>query len=738
MKKIIFMILVSFVVVTLFANEYQQPKQIPLAIENKGEIKLSSVPQVREQDPPPNYSFILNGASQPTTFMNNSFYDYMPYSYNGHNIRLQPEISTPFGYPAGGIYITHHLSETDAINTDRRAYYSYLNADGTLNVSTAVNTYGTYREGFTSVAIDPVTGDPFVVWHAVVEDDGTYDSHITYDSFHITGAAGFWRQPWIMFDNPETSEPFTGFGDDEFIWPIVMVGDSPTEGYRRVHAYANNYPAAGAPANYNSLYGYADFNETHILMSSTFDWNYTTFPLMDHLNYDDIDRVNKDMIVKDNLVAFFGNYGDTLFVLLSEDCGETFTWHKQHWKVPVENPLNQDGTYYWVNDTDTTQAAEMFFALSNDGSHYNGVITQNNSKILWMSGVNINSQENMDAEPAQYYPAYFYPKIFSYDMETEEFQLYDMVLQGLDPADDQPAIPWDLDENGEVDEYYTDGDVYVPLAMATWFYNTDQGYQDGFFHESNFKMVANENWIVAGWHDATKLRWAYWGEDGYDGWVKQPEMVFSISDDYGETWSDPLYINANPNDNTVDPTNNYENHFAPELDGMLPVNISFGDKLEIISNEPGNYHAQLHFAFFDDNDYGSAAGQTEGAGETNGGSLRYASIDLEFQNEWIGAGTNDNTVFPNVAVIGQNYPNPFNPETTIKYQVKMDADINLEVFNIKGQKVKTLVDEFMPIGNYEATWNGTDDNGQSVSSGVYFYKMRSGKFTSTKKMVLMK
>ncbi len=735
MKKIIFMILVSFVVFTLFANEYQQPKQVPVAFEYKGKVEMT-VPQLREQDPAPNYEFIPNGDGESTTYLYDSYYDYMPFSYNGHNVRIQPDISMPYGYSAGGIYISYHCSETPAVGTDRRAFNSYVNPDGTLNGSTATNYYDVIREGFTSVDIDPVTGDPFFCWHSVVETDNSYDCSVTYDNFHLTGATGYWKQPWIMFDNPEMSEPFTGASDDEFIWPVLMIGDSPTEGYRRVHAYGNQYTSNSAGgSNYNSFYGYADFNADDLLFESELDWSYQSFPLMDHMHYDDIDRVNKDMIVKGNKVAFFGNYGDTLFVMLSEDFGETFTWYKQEWKIPVENPQNQDGTYWFLDDDETTPS-EMYFTLSNDGTHYNAVYTENDSKILWMTIVNINSQQNIDG--ALYMAAYGYPKMFQFDINTGEFSFYDMDIQGADPADDQPAIPWDLDEDGEVDEFYDDGTVYIPLSMASWFYNSDQGYQDSFFHESNFKMVANENWIVAGWHDSKKLRWAYWAEDGYDNWLKQPEMVFSISDDYGQTWSEPLYINANPYDNVVDEVNHYDNHFAPELDEMLPVNMTFGETLEVLSNEAGNYHAKLHIAFFDDNDYGSAAGQTTGGGELNGGKLRYAAIDLEFQEPWVATDANDGTVIPTVAVMSQNYPNPFNPETSINYQVKMDSDINIEVYNIKGQKVKTLVNEYMTAGDYKITWNGTDNNNQSVSSGVYFYKMKSGKFTSTKKMVLMK
>jgi len=740
MKRVIALTLICIFTFSLFANEFQTPIQNSKEFVFKGRVETPNAAVTREQDPAPNYSFILNGDGEATTYLYDSFYDYMPFSYNGHNVRIQPDISMPYGYTAGGLYLSYHCSETPATGTDRRAFNSYINPDGTLFGSSATNHYAVIREGFTSVDIDPVTGDPFFCWHSVVEDDNSYDCSITYDNYHLTGATGYWKAPWILFDNPEVSEEFTGASDDEFIWPVLMIGDSPTEGYRRVHAYGNNYTSNDAgDGNYNSLYGYADFNADDLLFESELDWTYTSFPFMDDQHYDDINRVNKDMIVKDNKVAFFGNYGDDLFVLLSEDCGETFTLNTQEWLYPVENPIWDDESTYEFYDDDELTPSEMFFVLSNDGSHYNAAFTENGSKIVWMSGVNINSQENIDQD--LYMAAYFYPKIFKYDIETAEFDFYDMVIQGADPADDQPAIPWDLDEDGVVDEFYTDdGSVYIPLSMASWFYNSDQGYQDSFFHESNFKMVANNNWIVAGWHESQKLRWAYWGEEGYDGWLKQPEICFSISDDYGETWSETLYINSNPNDNVEDEENNYDNHFATELDGMLPVNMTFGEELQILSNEAGNYHAKLHIAFFDDNDYGSAAGQTTDGGELNGGKLRYATLDLEFQQPWIPEDPEsaDETIFPNIANLSQNYPNPFNPETNINFQLKADADVKLEVYNLRGQKITTLVDEFTSAGNHTVRWEGLNSEGRSVASGMYFYKLSSGDYSTTKKMVLMK
>jgi len=88
--------------------------------------------------------------------------------------------------------------------------------------------------------------------------------------------------------------------------------------------------------------------------------------------------------------------------------------------------------------------------------------------------------------------------------------------------------------------------------------------------------------------------------------------------------------------------------------------------------------------------------------------------------------------------LSKNYPNPFNPTTTIAYSVKEAAPVKLEIYNIKGQKVRTLVNDVMTAGNHSVVWNGHDDNGKNVGSGVYFYRMTTPKFSSTQKMLLMK
>lgn len=86
----------------------------------------------------------------------------------------------------------------------------------------------------------------------------------------------------------------------------------------------------------------------------------------------------------------------------------------------------------------------------------------------------------------------------------------------------------------------------------------------------------------------------------------------------------------------------------------------------------------------------------------------------------------------------QNYPNPFNPTTTIEYQIPKTADVQVCVFNIKGQLIKEILHETQAEGVHQVTWNGTNQSEKDVSSGIYFYIVRSDDLTLTKKMILLK
>jgi hypothetical protein len=96
------------------------------------------------------------------------------------------------------------------------------------------------------------------------------------------------------------------------------------------------------------------------------------------------------------------------------------------------------------------------------------------------------------------------------------------------------------------------------------------------------------------------------------------------------------------------------------------------------------------------------------------------------------------TRIPKTLVLHQNYPNPFNPSTNIEYSVKVVGQVQIRIFNTLGHVVRTLVDERKLAGAYSTTWDGKDDLGQPVASGLYYYQLSAKDFTSAKKMLLSK
>lgn len=88
--------------------------------------------------------------------------------------------------------------------------------------------------------------------------------------------------------------------------------------------------------------------------------------------------------------------------------------------------------------------------------------------------------------------------------------------------------------------------------------------------------------------------------------------------------------------------------------------------------------------------------------------------------------------------LSQNFPNPFNPQTVIKYDLPEPAQVSIIIYNILGQKVRTLVDENQQAGYKSVSWDGKDDQGKDIASGIYFYKIEAGDFSTVKKMVLLK
>jgi hypothetical protein len=128
---------------------------------------------------------------------------------------------------------------------------------------------------------------------------------------------------------------------------------------------------------------------------------------------------------------------------------------------------------------------------------------------------------------------------------------------------------------------------------------------------------------------------------------------------------------------------------------------------------------------------------------TENNSLGTVAIALDsiqqilFQSS-ITAVTNQSSRLPEQFAVSQNYPNPFNPSTIINYALPKSSLVTIKIYNMIGQEAKTLVNGELEAGNYTAQWNGDDNFGRTVASGVYIYRVVAGQYVKSLKMMFLK
>jgi hypothetical protein len=110
----------------------------------------------------------------------------------------------------------------------------------------------------------------------------------------------------------------------------------------------------------------------------------------------------------------------------------------------------------------------------------------------------------------------------------------------------------------------------------------------------------------------------------------------------------------------------------------------------------------------------------------------------EVKGTTVSFGLSQGGQMPKSYALNQNYPNPFNPSTEISFDLPAASKVQLSVYNVLGQNVKELVNQNMDAGSHVVTWDGRADDGTSVASGVYFYRLTAGNFSRTMKMMMLK
>ena len=122
------------------------------------------------------------------------------------------------------------------------------------------------------------------------------------------------------------------------------------------------------------------------------------------------------------------------------------------------------------------------------------------------------------------------------------------------------------------------------------------------------------------------------------------------------------------------------------------------------------------------------------SGGNSGGGFSYAREQIYPQH----LTNDDNFDIQQSFSLKQNYPNPFNPSTTLNYNIEKDSFVKVVIHDLNGIKVRTLVNEFQTSGNKNIVWDGTDIDGNAVSTGIYFYSLTNGARVKTKKMSFVK
>ncbi len=716
---------------------------------------------------------IENGSS----LMMSNYFEYNISTLTGNAVCQQPSNA------GGGTYFVFHSQE--APTSTLRTYYAYMDAAGILTNGATISN-DDLSAACPALAIDPITGDPIVAWNT---GDGIM---LTYDLFHL-GSPGLWKTPFNIFNGNITFH----HPDDFFQFPAVEIGESPNPGQRRVYILAMNQRVSNPGEDYcNTMLAYADFDENDFNTLSELDWTYNM--VMITMNDNTTTRFTFTSGYNGKLAIIGYNFDQQVFAYINENYGEgDFEFHTADFKFPVGNPLNLDGTPCFQDDEGNPY--ELFFAPM-FSSNSNAIFAENDERILYPICFNLCAEPDI----VQVEDCLLYPKVITFDLNSEEFSFYDLHLEGDDPSDDLPAVPWDVDENGLVDSYDLNGNVDWIPSWPIYYFDNMLPYP---FTMNNMKITQNEenDLITIFWNDSSKAYFA--ANTSSSTWEAVPEIISTYSQDGGTFWSEEQYLNSNvtpaledmipeffyPADKIVEIGYGeyimkamFYNDFAYAPPGWFPqeqggqivaVNMHYypgeqdnhihinhpttnevftaGEEMEISWNCWGSAMVAKIDLMIGSDEFVQCITEEPGDGVFNweipeglstGSNYKLRLMGLSPQNYYLSQTFTISNVHTSDEMIVtknelyQNSPNPFNPSTTISFQLKSHTEeAELSIYNSKGQKVKSFdfaQDDIQRLNS--VIWNGTDDSGKPVSSGVYLYKLKVGNIERSRKMLLLK
>ncbi len=630
------------------------------------------------------------------------YFNYCMGAYDGYSIVNQPS--------TGKIYMNYHAkSTTDAT---RRMYAAMIDNGGMEFSQSIIVT--PQNGGYGTSAIDPLSNYPFTTWHYPGTGDQAYDVLLSYhNSINFS-------TPQEVFHNTDVN--------NEYIWPVIYISNSPIANKSRVYIFGSNGGTAvsGLPAS-NVKLAMADFDQDDLDNETPLNFTFRTFSYLDGMfNAQPENRAYLSYgVTDDGKIAIAGYVScDSAFVdavnpeityqphnfavIYNDNYGEgDFSTHTFNAVTPLAAPTDEGGV------ADPALATYSNFKVELTDCTRRNVTFDNFGKVH----VPCMASVTFDVDGvAKYWPNTSYVKDLVYNPTTQELEYYDIWPKGDNPSNETFVCPWDFNEDGIVDSFYTNPDDPEDPDNGSWkinhrqypieYYLESEAYPYNYFRMT--KPTAN-GMIATLWMDSYKAQQFYDDNADYAAYANVPELYISISENNGLTWSDPTIMNS---------------IITPEFENLIPVTFYLSDTIVPL----GDNNYRLDMMFLDDNSYGSSE---NGNGPADGGFIKYMALSFH-------ATPNHDVTGVKPSTLKQNYPNPFNPSTTIEFNLQQPSKVDLSIYNIKGQLVKTLVKEVKESGNHKITWNGVDNNNNSVSSGVYFYKLSTAQHSEMKKMILVK
>jgi hypothetical protein len=712
-------------------------------------------------------------STDPTTLLTTR-YDYFLGSY-GSNPIMRAET-----YTLDGHWFT--FQAIIAPTSKLRVYTGFVNTDAEIeelgsfgiddyweNSPALALTAG--KRPFYSYLVDNHVHD----WPDYYPDLREYDLAYGYDAVIAGIALGMNSDLYSIFDGDlELETAGENYQITQLIQPTVQIGPSPLPNHQRIYICGRNKNSGTNYTSSNPVIFYYDFTEAEIenqIMSDA-DWEYITIPELDEWNISTSECRKPIMSFKviDDKLFYIGYHEAADFTLdhiniineasldvfVCDNYGQgqwerysiwdTFDSYNPNFVYPTAFHEGKEliKEYFDTNTQDFTDD-DMFIGIG-QSSHFN-VGLDNYGRL------HIPALFTQKTYSGYYYPDLHTVKDIIFDPYYNEFLISEVYPQkdcGIidvsdnteSVSDELPWLWWDADNDGFYDEVLDDGtwdgiddnitqadtDYWgMPVLKTLWpfQYWNESALPDGnTLPYLNHIMItdANENGFMAMvWHDTQKSRNYNKYPDDYPelaAFQETIETMISVSSDNGFSWSDPISLN---------------NIDTPELAGQNPAFVYPANQIDLVGYDEWEQVARLYLMYNDDTAYGSSV---LGIGPETQGSIKYTALDINFGD--MPVNNLENNVTPSISTLKQNYPNPFNPETRIAFNITNPGKVTLDIFNIKGQKVKTLVDDYLEAGNHSFMWNGRNENNKEVASGVYLYKIKNASFSSTKKMILMK